>query len=181
MLAPSDLFAHVVGDVETHIPGGPPPVPRFWYASSPYVLPEVPAPIWVDLGVMAQQVSLWTGLSNRQLATALGTTHPTVHRLLTTTSEASWVRNVEYRRRLREVDTIVRRVLELVGRDLERVHVLLRQPVQGVTALDHLMAGRPERAYLAVLGALRPRQESLLVGRRPQLPGANTVPVLDDD
>jgi hypothetical protein len=143
---------------------------------SPYVFPApVPAEAQ-DLRTMATAILGLTGWSHRRLATALGTTHPTIANILGGRAEGPVWRNSEYRTRLREMHTVVERIAALAPGDKSQVRSLLVRPTEGGTAIDHMAAGRFDDAYLAAIETLRPARDTrLITGQRPRPVGENTV------
>lgn len=128
-----------------------------------------------DVQRMISEVRAWTGWSSRQLASVLGTSHTTV-----LNAEAGRpllaLRSGDLRRRVSEVHDVVERVHLLAERDADTTSRLLANARRrGQSAVDALRAGRPEKAYLAAIDALRPRPAGILTGSRPRRSGATTA------
>ena len=136
---------------------------------------EEPAPIAAK---MVHDILSWSGLSQRQLASAMGTTHPTVRSLAQGTSLGP--RSDDARRRLGQVHSVIARLWAL-DRSRETVRArLARANRNGQTALDLLVAGDAVSAYSAAVsvssGTLR-----LGAVRYPARPGQANMSLLDDD
>lgn len=148
------------------------------YLPSPYALP--PSVTEIDLRSMAVSILRLTGWSHRQLASALGTTHPTVRSILDGQAEGYPRRNVEYRDRLRRMHGLVERIGVLVNGDRSQLRAILERPGPGVSAIEHMEQGRFDNAYLAAIETFRPpRIRGLVVGDRHRSVGDSRV-ALDD-
>ena len=97
-----------------------------------------------------------TGWSNRALATALGTTHPTLGAILSgrqTTRE----RIPELRGRITALADMADRLMSLTGDPTAVRAALTTRPLnESHTACQLLILGDPGRAYIAALDVLRP-------------------------
>jgi hypothetical protein len=139
------------------------------------VFPDTPVRREPDVQHMISEIRGWTGWSKRQLAAVLGTSHTTV-----VNAEAGRplvaARSGDLRRRVASTHDLVRRVFLLAGREPEATARILASP-QGDNGapLDSLQAGDYERAYVAAVDVLRPRQTGMLVSGRPRRPGATTA------
>lgn len=136
------------------------------------------APRTADFRAMAQDIVKWTLWSDRKLAKALGTTHPTVHALLTGTP-AVGSRSREVLQRVTPTHAVIARIFVIAGRDPKRTATALESPSNGRSAVAHLRAGHPDRAYVAALDALNPPVDTgLMTGSRPSVPGEGRVDYL---
>lgn len=148
----------------------------FWMVGEWWlVLPTTVVRRAPDVQRMISDVRAWTGWSSRQLARVLGTSHTTV-----LNAEAGRpllaLRSGDLRRRINEVHDVVERVYLLAERDASTTSRLLATaPRRGQSAVDALRAGRPERAYIAAIDALRPRPTGMLTGSRPRRSGATAA------
>jgi transcriptional regulator with XRE-family HTH domain len=148
----------------------------FWIVGEWFVvLPTTVVRRAPDVQRMISEVRAWTGWSLRQLARVLGTSHTTV-----LNAEAGRpllaLRSGDLRRRVNEVHDVVERVYLLSERDASTTsHLLATAPRRGQSAVDALRAGRPEKAYLAAIDALRPRPTGMLTGSRPRRSGATAA------
>lgn len=124
----------------------------------------------------------WTGWSNRQLATVIGSSHPTIANALQGDTTAL-SRSANQRQRLDEAYDVVLRVYLLTNRNPRRTAEVLDTPTTGdVTATEHLEIGEPVKAYLTALRVLRPpRQRGMMRGQHPIDPRTATAAVLDQD
>lgn len=141
----------------------------------PLVLPTTVARRAPDVQRMISEVRAWTGWSSRQLARILGTSHTTIlnaeggRPLLA-------LRSGDLRRRIGDVYNVVERVHLLAERDAGTTSQLLAAaPRRGQSAAEALRAGRPEKAYLAAIDALKPRPTGMLTGGRPRRSGATAA------
>jgi hypothetical protein len=147
----------------------------------PYTFPVPHKREALDLKDMAEEILQLTRWSNRQFASALGTTHPTVRAILQGQAEGPIWRNSEYRLYLRQMHAVISRISILVGSDRTRLRSILAQTTSSGSSLEHMTAGRFNDAYLAAVDALRPasRPGRLLNGNYPRRPGESPVG-LDD-
>jgi hypothetical protein len=144
-------------------------------------IPRWQAPILRNFAQMAKDVRAWTGWSTRALAEAVGTTHPTIRQILDAVP-GSGTRRPDMLRRLEQVHGVVARIYLMAGSDSRRAAAVLAAGPAGRSAVDYLSAGEANKAYLAALDVLQPREgNGLLVGARPVQPGRGTVDYLDPD
>lgn len=141
----------------------------------PLVLPLPTVERAPDVQRMIGDIRAWTGWSQRQLATALRTSHTTVGR-----AEAGRplreARSGDLSRRLANTHNLVERLFLLAGRDPETTcRILEAPPDANGSAVDALRAGNYERAYIAAVDAARPRPTGMLVGSRPRRSGATVA------
>jgi hypothetical protein len=139
------------------------------------VLPTTAVRRAPDVQRMISEVRTWTGWSSRQLARALGTSHTTV-----LNAEAGRpllaLRSGDLRRRVGEAHDVVERIHLLADRDADTTaRLLAAAPRRGQSAIDALCAGRPEKAYLAAIDALRARPAGMVTGSRPRRSGATAA------
>lgn len=127
-----------------------------WWWTRWLIEPERPSRSAPEPQRQAKEVLDWTGLSNRGLADALGTSHPTVGRLVTGQS-TELLRRPEIRRRLADVHALCERLAPLVAHDSNRLLALLdSSDSDGTRLLDLAARGQAARAYLIALGVLAP-------------------------
>jgi hypothetical protein len=97
-----------------------------------------------------------TGWSNRALASALGTTHPTLGAILAG-RQTTRARIPELRGRISALADLADRLMSLAGDPAAvRVALTTRPLDQSHTACELLIQGDPGRAYIAALDVLRP-------------------------
>lgn len=120
------------------------------------------------------------GLSNRQLAALVGTTHPTIASIL-----RGWepVRVEGLSDTLLQVHSVVQRILSLAGGDKSLVRLALHATdSDGVGVLRHLKEKNYSRAYLAALDFVNQHKEISHPGRRQRRrPSSETVILHDAD
>lgn len=127
---------------------------------------------------MALEIRQATGWSERTIAQALRTTHPTVGKLLAG-QRTSW----RVRRHLGSAYEVVRRVSVLTNGDPAATDRLMRtEPGNGgATAIEELRDSNFASAYLTAIDVLRPRREGLMRGRHQTSTGRATVALFDED
>lgn len=121
-----------------------------------------------------------TGLSNRQLASVLGTTHPTV---------ASILRGHEPVRvgglldTIVQMQSVVQRIFRLTQSDESLLRLALHaQDSDGNTTMNHLKARAYSRAYLVAMDYVNQHKKIDRSGRRPQRrPSLETASLRDGD
>lgn len=142
---------------------------------------------WVSVGQsrgmpedrrMTIEIKRATGWSDRTIALALGTSHPTVAKLLNGDRTS-----LRVRRHLRDAYEVVRRVSILNASDPAATdRVLQTEPGSGrSTPLEMLRNGEFSSAYLVALDAMRPRREGLMRGTRPASIGRATAALFDEE
>lgn len=152
----------------------------------PFKLVGIEFPRWesgpaLDFGEMARRLKRFTRWSDRALAEAIGTSHPTVAALLKGSPTAG-SRNRHLLERLRDMHGVVSRIFLVASKDPRATVMALTSGNGGRCALEYLAQGEPEKAYLAALDALRPRPtDDYLVGTSPSEPGRGTAAYLDED
>lgn len=86
------------------------------------------------------------------------------------------LRSGDLRRRVGEAHDVVERVHLLAERDADTTSRLLATaPRPRQSAVHALRAGRPEKAYLAAIDALRSGPAGILTGSRPRRSGATAA------
>jgi hypothetical protein len=127
---------------------------------------------------MTLEIKQATGWSERTIAQALKTTHPTIGKLLDG-QRTSW----RVRKHLSNAYEVVRRTSLLTrGDPLATDRILRTNPSNDrPSAFEELANGNFASAYLAAVDVLRPRREGLMRGRRPSTPGRATVALFDED
>lgn len=124
---------------------------------------------------LTSEIQSMTGWSDRTIATALGTTHPTVGKLLT----GGKVRS-EIRQRVVPVHDLISRIYALVEGDPTAVDRVIRAKPD--PALDLLNIGEISKAYLRAVEEIRPRRTTgLMIGSRPRKQHGASVPLFDED
>lgn len=129
---------------------------------------------------LTREIREWTGWSQRKMARALGTSHPTVRAL--EEGRSVWrVRDILTR--LIEAHSVVERAHLLSGRKSQETDRLLTTPRTAgeLTAIDLISQRRPSEAYLAVLDVLRPRQHGMMTGLWPAEAHQGTAALTDDE
>jgi len=119
-----------------------------------------------------------TGWSERTLAQALGTTHPTVAKLLN--GERTSLR---VRRHLRDAYEVIRRISILNSGDPAATDRVLRtEPSSGRrSSIELLKDGEFGSAYLAAVDVMRPRREGLMRGTRLASIGRANASLFDEE
>ena len=107
-----------------------------------------------------------TGWGQRELASVLGSTHPTVGRL--ETGGRVTARSRDLAARVAELHAVLVRLARVAGGP-DALNLALRRTVRDDTALDLLRAGEWAKAYTAGLDAIR--------GERPAMLGASRAPL----
>lgn len=135
-----------------------------------------PAP---ELSGAIRALVAMTQLSNRQLASALGTTHPTIKSLMA----GQIPRRVpDLAPRVLAMHKLLTRLWPLVGEDNHLMKRLLTTEKEGTTPLALIASGDHTAAYLLVLERLRPRKgRGLIQARHSREPGRDVTPLHDDD
>lgn len=145
----------------------------------------IPAPIVSespDVARKLQDLVRWSGWSNRVLGQIVGVSHPTIGNALSGKTGAL-SRREDAVRRLDAAHDMVERIFVLAGRDKSRVaEVLGAADSNGMTAIEHLIAGNVTDAYLAAIRTMRPpRSGGMMVGRYPMDPLRASAAVYDED
>lgn len=154
----------------------PPQRPRWelQWLETPAVRPGRPARPQLQLIAIRD----WTGFSNRRLAAALGTSHPTVAALLA--GEGNLAGRPDVRTRVSDLHSLCARLAPLVAHDPVQLRDLLDVSSGGTTVLDLAAGGRVADAYVIALRAVSPRdQDPYPASVFPAIPGAATE-ALDD-
>ncbi|MGH8827625.1 MAG: helix-turn-helix domain-containing protein, partial [Jiangellaceae bacterium] len=150
---------------------------RDWWVHIPEPTAQ-PAPLVQRL---PREIRQRTGWSQRKLAKALGSTHPTVRALEEGRSAA---RSKDLFDRLLDVHDVVERAFMLAGRDVKESDRLLTTPPADdrASALDLLESRQPAEAYLAALDVLRPRRQTAMMrGMWPARAGEATTALSETD
>lgn len=129
-----------------------------WWGESWLTLPPTVIAPAVGVASFLDDLAAWTGWSNRDLATALGTSHPTVGALRSGEAVA-FARRPEIRHRLADLHALCTRLRPMVYGDATRLGRLLTTAVAGQTPLELVRAGAAARAYLFALRTLAPEPE----------------------
>jgi hypothetical protein len=117
----------------------------------------------------------WTGLSSRQLARILGTSHTTIRRL-ELGGELVPGHSGDLGPRILASHDVVARVAAIAKYESAAVRDALEFEMQpGVSASLALRAGEPSVALLRALDRLRPRPEGLIRGRGSRRSGATAA------
>lgn len=125
---------------------------------------------------LALEIQRTTGWSERAMARALGTTHPTVGKLI----EGQAV-NASLAQRVVRAHEVISRIYKIAGQDVQATARALEAPIsEHETAAACLSRGAYAEAYLAAIDVLRPRERGILVGGRPTLAGRANVPLVDE-
>lgn len=126
---------------------------------------------------LALEIQRATGWSDRAMARALGTSHPTVGKVL----EGQAV-NSALAQRIIRAHEVISRVHAIAGHDVQATNRALETSVEGQDAAARLLGrGAYAKAYLSAVDVLRPRQTGMLVGSRPSRSGRANVPFLDEE
>jgi transcriptional regulator with XRE-family HTH domain len=155
------------------------PTPNSWWHSwidqPPPVTRSAPEP-----QRQTKEVLDWTGLSQRALAEALGTSHPTVGSLLSGQS-TDLFRRPAVRRRLADVHTLCERLAPLLEHDSHQLLNLLQsRDNDGARLVDLAAQGKVARAYVLALHLLAPPTEKdFPINAFPSVPGTATVALQD--
>lgn len=126
---------------------------------------------------LALEIQQATGWSERAMARALGSTHPTIGKLL----QGQPV-NSALAQRVVRAHEVISRVHVIAGRDAQATARALEATVasQG-TASKLLSEGAYAEAYLCAVDVLRPRRTGILAGSRPATSGRANTPLVDED
>jgi hypothetical protein len=118
-----------------------------------------------------RNVRAWTGWSNRELAEAIGSTHPTVDAVLQ--GRATLARQPAQVERIFALHALLERLRVVVDGDRAELTRAVRTASDGrPSALAILEEGELPGAYLAALDVLRPpRTVGMMQGRYPRRPG----------
>jgi transcriptional regulator with XRE-family HTH domain len=145
----------------------PRPDPFDWWVKLVRVEPR-PSP---DAQRRIQEIRTLTGWSDRQIARALGTSHPTVAAMM-----LGRLGRLGHRARISTTYDVVARIYALCERDVEATdRVLAFSGSDGAPSpLDLLSRDEPSAAYLAAIDRIRPRRQGLMTGSRPAVPGLAT-------
>lgn len=150
--------------------------------TSAYRVPDQQVQAAPESARQVRELARMTRWTNRTLGEIIGVSHPTVGQALRGNAGAL-SRGTAQRQRLADAYTVVSRIFLLAGRDVGRTAAALDTPTaDGLTAIDHLAAGRVTKAYLTAAQALRPSHAGeLMTGAHPLDPRTATVAVLDED
>lgn len=125
---------------------------------------------------LAMEIKRATGWSERAMARSLGTSHPTISKLL----EGQAVNSALSQRVIRAHE-VISRLHTLTGHDVQATNRALETSEPGLEdAAELLGRGAYAEAYLRALDVLRQRETGMLVGTRPSLIGRANVPLVDE-
>jgi hypothetical protein len=126
-----------------------------------------------------RELTEWTGWSNRELALAIHSTHPTVDAVLQ--GHSTLERQPAQAARAFHLHELVSRLRILSQGDRAEITRALRTPsMNGRSALDALEAGNIPGAYLQALDVLRPpRSSGMMQSRFPRRPGEASTALSD--
>lgn len=116
-----------------------------------------------------------THWSDRQIAKAVGVSHPTIAAMF-----QGRLGRVSNRSRVADVHDLVRRIYSLCGENPEATDRVLAAPAPSPTPIVLVGEGQSTRAYLAAIERINPRQEGLMRGSRPADVGRSTSLVTED-
>ncbi len=126
---------------------------------------------------LALDIQRATGWSDRAMARALGTSHPTIGKLL----DGQPV-NSALAQKIVRAHEVISRIHVISGGDVQATTRALETSIQGEDAATALLAqGAYAKAYLRAIDVLRPRQTGMLVGSRPARSGRGNIPFLDEE
>jgi hypothetical protein len=124
---------------------------------------------------MVADLKAWTGLSSRQLARMLGTSHPTIRRLESGRDLVPG-HSGDLGQRLLATHDVVARVATIANYEQATVKDALEfEAKPGFSAVQALQAREPSLALLRALDRLRPRPEGLIRGTGSRRSGATTA------
>jgi hypothetical protein len=150
-----------------------PPGPRLWrIADKPQQMPVVIPP---EARRQAERVRQWTGMSQRALASLLGTTHPTIGALLSGQT-SDFLRRPDVRSRLADLYALCSRLAPLVAEDpREMGRILQASEGEGRNVGELAVNGELVRAYLVALRNIAPvRTRAFSDSPFPARPGTAT-------
>jgi len=140
-------------------------------------MPDVVPP---EAQTQAEYVRISTGMSQRALASLLGTTHPTIGALLSGQS-TEFLRKPEVRRRLSDVFALCTRLSPLTSDDAKETGRLLEASDEEGRTVGYLAAnGELSKAYLLALRTISPPSTAkMLNSPYPAQPGTATYALQD--
>jgi hypothetical protein len=119
---------------------------------------QMPLTVPPEAQLQAERLRQWTGMSNRALASLLGTTHPTIGAVLSGQS-SEFLRRPDVRRRLADLYAMCSRLAPLVGEDPKELSRILQASEGGEggrTVGELAVNGDLARGYLIALQAIAP-------------------------
>jgi hypothetical protein len=147
-----------------------------WVMLAPYE----PRPA-TELKLIVRRILISTGWSNRTLAAAIGTTHPTI-KAIKEGHEPE--RRPDLAQALAKVADIIDRLARLAGGDQAKLRTILQTPGRaGQTPLKLLADGQYAQAYLDAMDLFGRRRETgkLLNTTHAREPSRSTSPLFDED
>lgn len=153
--------------------------PKWWWTAW-IAEPEHAPRLAAEPQRQAKEVLDWTGLSQRALAAALGTSHPTVGSLVSGHS-TDLVRRPEVRRRLADLHALCERLAPPMAHDSYRLLELLHsRDSDGIRLMDLAAQGQVARAYVLALDLLAPPVDAAFPASVfPSVPGEATAALHD--
>jgi len=142
-----------------------------WAIEFPSTAPR-PAP---ETQRMVAELKTWTGLSSRQLARMLGTSHTTIGRV-ETGGDLVAGHSGNLRQRIEATHDVVARITAIANHNAAAVRDALEFEAEpGMSARLALRAGDPSVALLRALDRLRPRPAGLIAGTGSRRSGATAA------
>ena len=151
-----------------------PPATKVWRIADKQ--DQMPLTVPPEVRLQAERLRQWTGMSNRALASLLGTTHPTIGALLSGQS-SDFLRRPEVRRRLADLYAMCSRLAPLVGEDPRVLSRILEVSEEegGRTIGELAVNGDLARGYLLALQNIVPvRTRAFSDSPFPAQPGTAT-------
>ena len=160
-------------------PSSPRRRPLEEFAPTSIVLPPTTPRTAPKLQEALSELYSWTGWSMRELASAIGSTHPTIDSVLR--GESNLARQPLQATHLFQLHDLVQRLQVVSHGDKAEIGRALRTPGSiGVTALDTLRSTGVAGAYIQALDVIRPpRSGGMMKSRFPRRPGEGSSALSD--